>query len=269
MKMVKYLIGALIGVTALAVFGCAKGSTKGSTKEEFKYKAQDEADGITVTKTVYEDDKLVIYSNFNEKSKQTKVNVICEDKDYKEIGEIKDCLVAGATITVNISSPKDVHGVKIMGNHGDAYYIRKLQSENYVEIYRILILDLGYEFFGDTENYYTDEEKADMKDKEEEEKKSFNEGYEKFKGLWVSKNGNSTMEIVKDDKDNVKLILRTLDSDTNEWVENTEYVKQFDNFGDENEYDINCSEGDYYYSVSVKFENENEFSVGDILYTRN
>jgi len=176
-KYVGGLVATLLGVVFTLV-GCSTGTT-------YKYSNQDTTAPIVISKAVYTDNELKLYI----KGQIGDCDVTAFDRDFKVIDEDFTTSYSGGVFSI-----KGEHAGLISGLYMDGYcryHMRYLDSDEYAILYEYDVTEIGWETYGDTEKYYTEEELASQQAKNDEETALQKANYELIEGTWICERDSS------------------------------------------------------------------------------
>lgn len=174
MKTLKLLMIAIIGCLILS--GCGKQDAN----RVFVYNtdSDDYFKEFYIEKTEYYDDKVVIYYNSTFKN--------MDWIQLKTGWEFSEDVIVYKTDNPDVINS---FAFSIPGNDAD-YFFRYLDSEAYACISQQMDSEGGMHISGNTDRYYTDEEKEKQQEHAEQYANNLEEQFLRFEGKWISDDGD-------------------------------------------------------------------------------
>lgn len=148
----------------------------------YKYDNSKSGVGITIDRSEYSDDKLVIYGSGFDAYMEVSA---CYDNRLNSIDETYDYNVSNKKITISIENAKRISGIYMQA--GDLEYrIRYLDTNQYAMIWSEFVCDVGYEEKGNIEAYYTRQELAAKQTALNVANKKLADNFSIIEGNWES-----------------------------------------------------------------------------------
>lgn len=150
----------------------------------YKYNNNEVKAGITIEKSEYYNDKLVIYGNGFDRSMEVSG---CYDDMLKPIDDNFSYDISTKKIIISIEAARRISGVYIKS--GDVEYkIRYLDSDQYAMIWSEFVCDIGIVENGNIDAYYTSQELESMKAVQIAEDIKLSNNFSPLEGNWESEN---------------------------------------------------------------------------------
>lgn len=146
----------IVGVMLIAV-GC---TTKKVNSTVCKYEQKSIVNGLTLSKSVYQDDTLTIYHDGSLSANYEVISVSTDNNnDYMDNNEW-EYEVNDRKIIITFVDAEDINSIVISDESGNnEYHLRWLNTDQYAALYYVFADDIGMDLCdGDETLYYTDEE---------------------------------------------------------------------------------------------------------------
>ncbi len=147
---------------------------------------------ISIEKTLYYSDKLVI--QFGEDSISKAEKVICYDDNFNVV-DVVDFFIEENHLTISSDNALKISGLYIIINVDKEIKVRCLDSDNYAMIVYTWADDIGMMPEGDLDTYYTEEEKQKQEEIEDELEAMQAEAFSYIEGTWENDDKTLRMEI--------------------------------------------------------------------------
>lgn len=169
----------LIAMIMLA--GC--GIKDGNGGRQYVYNDKHVIDGLSVSKSVYDEDALYIYMSGDI---DETFSVICYDEEFQRIDTEWETSYKDGKYTIQGENVQKISGI-CLSNDIYKYYIRYLDSDQYAIYSDSWADDLGWTHCeGDETLYYTQEELDEQQAKDEKAQRQLEETFAQFEGMWVA-----------------------------------------------------------------------------------
>lgn len=218
MDMRKSLIvmGVLLGLLALTA--CSRFAGRSDDGVTYRYAETDVLYGeLFVKKTVYRAGKLKLYYSGTDLSDS---QIRCYDANFEDLGDDFKCGFQKGVLTIRADFAERISGLMIRkSNDSFIFQLRYLDSEQFAWLAQVFAYDEGWSQYGDTEAYYSAEERKALEDKAAAERQRTAEIFALLEGTWRSEDGMRRYEFAMD-ADNCCLIAEELwfDAEKQEWV---------------------------------------------------
>lgn len=218
MDMRKSLIvmGVLLGLLALAA--CSRFAGRSDDGVTYRYAETDVLYGeLCVKKTVYRAGKMKLYYSGTDLSES---QIRCYDANFEDLGDDFKCGFQKGVLTIRADFAERISGLMIRkSNDSFIFQLRYLDSEQFAWLAQVFAYDEGWSQYGNTEAYYSAEERKALEDKSAAERQRTAEIFALLEGTWRSEDGMRRYEFVMD-ADKCCLIAEELwfDAETQEWV---------------------------------------------------
>ena len=225
MDMRKSLIvmGVLLGLLALTA--CSRFAGRSDDGVTYRYAETDVLYGeLRVKKTVYRAGKLKLYYSGTDLSDS---QIRCYDANFEDLGDDFKCGFQKGVLTIRADFAERISGLMIRkSNDSFIFQLRYLDSEQFAWLAQVFAYDEGWSQYGDTEAYYSAEERKALEDKAAAERQRTAEIFALLEGTWRSEDGMRRYEFAMDD-DNRCLIAEELwfDAETQEWYSTYVYAE--------------------------------------------
>lgn len=130
-------------------------------------------------------------------------------------------------MTIRADFAEKISGLTIRkSNDSFIFQLRYLDSEQFAWLAQVFAYDEGWSQYGNTEAYYSAEERKALEDKAAAERQTTAKIFALLEGTWVSEDGMQRYEFTMDD-DNRCLIAEELwfDAETQEWYSTYVYAE--------------------------------------------
>lgn len=225
MDMRKSLIaaGVLLGLLALAA--CSRFAVRSDDGVTYRYAETDVLYGeLRVKKTVYRAGKMKLYYSGTDLSES---QIRCYDANFEDLGDDFKCGFQKGVLTIRADFAERISGLMIRkSNDSFIFQLRYLDSEQFAWLAQVFAYDEGWSQYGNTEAYYSAEERKALEDKAAAERQRTAEIFALLEGTWRSEDGMQRYEFAMDD-DNRCLIAEELwfDAETQEWYSTYVYAE--------------------------------------------
>jgi len=194
---------------------------KGNTKEVYKY-THEEILGVSIEKTVVYSGKMVIY--FGKDSLPAAEQVITYDKNFNVIEENVDFTVEKDKLIINSERASDISGLYIRVHTDEEIHVRYLDSEDYAMIVYTFVADIGMCGEGDTDTYYSEEEKQRKAEIEAEYHAIQKENFRLIEGIWANDDNTFRLEIKVKDNERIMEVYE----ESGEWTSSIAVIEVYE-----------------------------------------
>ena len=210
------VMGVLLGLLALTA--CSRFAGRSDDGVTYRYAETDVLYGeLCVKKTVYRAGKLKLYYSGTDLSDS---QIRCYDANFEDLGDDFKCGFQKGVLTIRADFAERISGLMIRkSNDSFIFQLRYLDSEQFAWLAQVFAYDEGWSQYGDTEAYYSAEERKALEDKAAAERQRTEEIFALLEGTWRSEDGMRRYEFAMD-ADNCCLIAEELwfDAENQEWV---------------------------------------------------
>ena len=151
----------------------------------------------------------------------------CYDANFEDLGDDFKCGFQKGVLTIRADFAERISGLTIRkSNDSFIFQLRYLDSEQFAWLAQVFAYDEGWSQYGNTEAYYSAEERKALEDKAAAERQRTAEIFALLEGTWRSEDGMQRYEFTMDD-DNRCLIAEELwfDAETQEWYSTYVYAE--------------------------------------------
>ena len=218
MDMRKSLIAAGVLLGLLALTACSRFAGRSDDGVTYRYAETDVLYGeLFVKKTVYRAGKLKLYYSGADLSDS---QIRCYDANFEDLGDDFKCGFQKGVLTIRADFAERISGLMIRKSDDSfIFQLRYLDSEQFAWLAQVFAYDEGWSQYGDSEAYYSAEERKALEDKAAAERQRTAEIFALLEGTWRSEDGMRRYEFAMD-ADNCCLIAEELwfDAEKQEWV---------------------------------------------------
>lgn len=203
------LVLVMLLAMALALASCAfKASSYDYDKEA--------VEGIKIDKVEYNDDSVVVY--FDEFPYESIGKVRCFNSKFEEIEYNAQFSFDDNILTIETDNAKKVSGIYVKDSESDEeFYVRYLDSDEYAVIAFLWVDDIGYEIFGEVEEYYTQEEYWQIENQQALREEAMNSLFSMLEGIWTNESGS--VQIIFSEPSSDLRLMQVNELVDGEWVE--------------------------------------------------
>lgn len=145
---------------------------------------------IRIKKTEVYPDRLVV--TFAKDSLSGVEDVNCFQSDFSALEVEPEFSFAGDALTIETDDAARISGLRVWESDRDLYFdVRYLDSDSYAMLVSAWADDIGYMVNGDTDAYYTQEEKDAQRELEEQQAEAEAFAFSQLIGEWVNESGNT------------------------------------------------------------------------------
>ena len=181
-------------------------------------------DDFQIKKTVYSPGVMKLYYRGGQ-FEDTPIR--CYDANFEDLGDDFKCGFQKGVLTIRADFAERISGLMIRkSNDSFIFQLRYLDSEQFAWLAQVFAYDEGWSQYGNTEAYYSAEERKALEDKAAAERQTTAKIFALLEGTWVSEDGMQRYEFAMDD-DNRCLIAEKLwfDAETQEWYSTYVYAE--------------------------------------------
>ena len=171
---------------------------------------------IRIKKTEVYPDRLVV--TFAKDSLSGVEDVNCFQSDFSALEVEPEFSFAGDALTIETDDAARISGLRVWESDRDLYFdVRYLDSDSYAMLVSAWADDIGYMVNGDTDAYYTREEKNAQRELEEQQAESEAFAFSQLIGEWVNESGNTRIVFDVDESSGRYFLVSVLAN--GEWTE--------------------------------------------------
>lgn len=177
---------------------CSEATTKKETKT-YVYKDPEQCADMKITKSEYGETSLKVYMKpvYTDMGSWEIDWLRCFDQDLQPLTQKLKYTYGKGVLEIQSDAPETITGLEIHFVNSFGLKVRYLNSEQFAGLSLLFVDDVGEVESGDSDRYYTEEEKEKARQREERRKQEELEAFEMVKGHWYDPNGDSFVDISK------------------------------------------------------------------------
>lgn len=203
----------MLGIMSLLLSGCGKKADV----TVYKYEKTDETMSIKLEKCKVTDQEFTLF--YKAERSGTVTDVICYDASFQEIAADAEIVNKDYEVIIKTEDARKISGLFLYFDSDFRTAFRYLETKQYAQLEYIFVCDIGTMEMGDTDAYYTEEERAKKDAARKREEEIHEANFQICKGPWIREDEKEEIWLEKRSGESV-LVIRTYSDEKKEWEEN-------------------------------------------------